>query len=70
MPEILKGKYVGKHRPLWHKTALLMRAQVRPKAVFAQFDDLSLPKMYNHGWRLYPADCFIILGDDKDVFDD
>ena len=58
---MIKGKYIGRHRPLFHKTALLREVDGDSKSVFAQFDDMTLPIMYTHSWKKYRTSSFIIL---------
>lgn len=46
---ILKGKYIGTIKLLYGKTALVKRTKNKG-IIKVQFDDMSLPRSYTHGW--------------------
>ena len=48
--------YVGDNELLKGKTALLQRFTAT--TVDAQFDDLTLPEEFTHGWKTYKASDF------------
>lgn len=49
-------RYIGPIEVLKGKTALINGKAATD--VMAQFDDLSLPHEYTHGWKCLPADHF------------
>lgn len=60
---MLRGTYIGFITNLRNKTALAQLDTLDEHLVTAQFDDLTLPIIFTHGWLKYRKSDFIIQED-------